>query len=411
MLSRLREKGMRYWIIAAVLIAIGTFLGDWLGGLPAWVSARYRVYWILQGLAPHPPHAKRTALVVIGDAEYWQGELGRRVPIKRNYLARLLRKLDAADPALIALDFDLRSPSETLIEHPDYVDETTEFITAVKAVSLNRTIVLSRSIHQSVSKNEYSLEHSIYDGNGLDPSAVRAGYIQLPFDIRQIPLMLNLEDGSQLDSFSGAVVRAVDEKALEDAQSQGEDSLPYGSYMKAEDFPQFSAAHVLEADPGVLKSKLKYKIVIVGAAWHRNAFERGEQVDMYQTPMGMMGGLFIHANYVETLLDSRTYKPLPESIGIGVEVILSAVIAMIFALDYRSRSKVALLGFLSLALLGFAYVSWQNLGLFFDFFVPSVLLISHAAVEQTREWRLGAREAAELRERNSELLRERGNEK
>ena len=68
----------------------------------------YRLYAAIQYLELRPIRPKRTALVLIGDDEYWGGELKRRVPIKRDYLAKLVNKLDQAQPELIVLDFILR---------------------------------------------------------------------------------------------------------------------------------------------------------------------------------------------------------------------------------------------------------------------------------------------------------------
>jgi CHASE2 domain-containing sensor protein len=121
--SQVRRKGLGYWCIAVALILIGMYLGEHIGELDIWVDMRYRLYQSLQQLAPHDIYPKRTAIVLIGDEEYWNGELARRVPIKRDYIAKLLEALDTADPQVIALDFDLHSQTldGTLLDHPDYI--------------------------------------------------------------------------------------------------------------------------------------------------------------------------------------------------------------------------------------------------------------------------------------------------
>ena len=53
-----------------------------------------------------------STLVLIGDDEFWLGELSGRRPVKRSYLAIIVRALDSesVNASVIALDFDLRLP-------------------------------------------------------------------------------------------------------------------------------------------------------------------------------------------------------------------------------------------------------------------------------------------------------------
>jgi hypothetical protein len=243
-------------------------------------------------------------------------------------------------------------------------------------------------------EGEYILEKTIFDKINLDGGNIKKGYIQLPYDIRKVPLRLKIKDEinneseKYIDSFSEAIVRAVDENALKSLEN--DDSLPYGSYIRAEDFTQIFASTVLEksaSDLQNLKRVLRHKIVLVGGAWHNRAFKYGSQVDTYLTPVGYIGGVFIHANYVEALLDSRTYKPLRSNILFAIEFLISIIVAMIFALSKKASSKIIIVSILCLFFAVFSYFSLQNLGVFFDIFVPIISLGGHVIIEQVREWR------------------------
>src|SRR5690348_1684556 len=105
------RKAFRHWIVAASLTIGGAVLGHAISQSNLWVGVRYAVYQrVMDATHIHGRlYPKRTAIVFIGDDQYWTGDLGGRSPIKRDYIARLIDKIAAADPAAIAIDFDLRS--------------------------------------------------------------------------------------------------------------------------------------------------------------------------------------------------------------------------------------------------------------------------------------------------------------
>lgn len=382
------RKDPAHWVTVAVLIALGVFIGEWLGSHRIWIKLRYKLYQSAQRFNPRETYPKRTALVLIGDEEYWKGELAHRSPIKRDYLARLIRALDKAGPEVIALDFDLRLrvPNGSLPEHSDYAKETGEFLATVREVSQRRTIVLARTIGRDREGRPVS-EAAIYDGFDFQGGDVRSGYIELPYDLRQVPMPLKLHSGP-LDSFSVAIVRPLDPHSIHVAEVDG--SLPYGTFIEHEHFSSLPASEVLSF-PGIdLRRKLRNKVVIIGAAWSKFAYKRGELVDSDDTPIGKVGNVFMHANYAEALLDQRTYRPLDKTVVMWLEILLSFGVAVLFSIETRKFLKGVVVVCALLGAVFANYVLWQNLGLFFDFFIPLVLLIGHALVEQVAGWREAA---------------------
>src|SRR5947199_10803687 len=167
-LTHLRLKGIRYWLVALSLVPLGMLAGDTLGKWDVWVTLRYKIYHALQDLSPHfSKRSKRTVIVLIEDEEYWKGELARRVPLKRCYLARLVSRLDLADPAAIGLDVDLRSqtPDNSLVVHHDYQEETAKLAEAIRYTSANRCVVLPRTLERLHGKSVP--EPAIFDNKGL----------------------------------------------------------------------------------------------------------------------------------------------------------------------------------------------------------------------------------------------------
>jgi CHASE2 domain-containing sensor protein len=395
--GRLRElwrKGPWYWLRVVILIVGGVAVGEWIGHQDFSVDLRYRIYRHLHRLTPTSAYVRSTVLILIRDDEYWKGELARRVPIKRDYLARLVRALDAADAAVIALDFDLRASVDgTLLEHPDYARETHDLLTTIRDVATRRPVVLPRTVAMD-SDGFYVSAHDIYTGFDFGTAADRvlAGYIILPYDLRQVPVRWQLRDGTSADSFAQAIVRAFNPRALEGLDHNHE--LPYGSYLHPDLFPALTASAVLDGDPAATRNAVAHQIAIVGGAWSRFAYGGTVGVDTYESPMGKLPGAFIHANYVEALLDRRIYRPLPEGLVLGLEIAAALAGAVVLALEIAAIRKFGAVVILSIGLMVVSYVALQNLGRFFDFFVPLVLLCAHAALDKIFEWRMVARRCA-----------------
>ena len=385
--GKIRQKGILYWVTVLVLIALGVWLGRWLENQEFAIDVRYKCFHALGATSHRKAFIQRTVIVLIGDDEYWKGELARRIPTKRDYLAKLIRHLDIADPAVIALDFDLRSqsPDGSYIIHADYEAETKKLLDAVKDVSRNRWIVLPKTIR--LGEKGYETESDIYDSYDFEGGKVRTGYISLPFDIRKVPLKQTMEDGTTVESFAEAIVRVTNEQAL--LPVQGLEVLPYGSYLTSDAFTKVSPTDILNKTPESF-AKLRHNIVIIGAGWSSKAYGRGRPVDIYPTPVGPLEGVLIHANFVEELLDNRTSKPLGETILKVIEVVATLCVAVMFVLISRPLGKLVGIILLIIGLVAFSYFSWLNLGLFYDFFIPVLLVSLHAAYEQIREWQTHA---------------------
>lgn len=383
---QLRAKSLNHWLIAIFLIGFGTYVGHKLGQSDIWMDLRYWAYQsFLYRLTPRAPHPKRTVLVLINDQEFWGPPLDGRRPLKRDYIAKLVCKLGEANAEVIALDVDLSLPIDRkTYEAGPYKTETDALLQAVKQVARDRTVVLAQRLVREDSAGE-GLEPSpaVFDGYPFGESNVRFGYITLPQDIRRIPLAITLKDRTtKVDSFASAILGAIDEQSLTDAKQKEQDALPYGTFINPDRFLQRSASYVLTSDLKTLQKDMAFKVVIVGGAWHQYGMNQGPAYDSHPSPVGDVYGAFVHANYVEALLDSRTYTPMRQSLATGIEVGFSMILAVILSLNLRLPIKLAIAALLCVAIFGISYVSWQNLGLFFDFLVPVVLLMGHVVVEK-----------------------------
>jgi CHASE2 domain-containing sensor protein len=389
--TKLTDKGLFYWITVVLLIAFGVWAGEKLEARHFAMEKRYELYQFMTHRIPNKPYAERTRMVLISDEEFWRGEMANRLPLDRNYLARLLHKLKDADPAVIAFDLNFQSPMPdgTLNVNPKYATETQNFLNKVKEVSHGQKgipIVLPKTVR--FRDGYYFTESDVFDGFDFGDSKVSFGHILLPFDYRKVPLALMMKNGDSIDSFAEAIVRIDNSQAL--TAISGEGKLPFGYYLYESQFPRVFARQVLNSDDTVFPT-LNKKIVIVGGVWSPNSYGRGEQVDTRFTPAGPLPGAVMHANFVESLLHRLTYEPSHHRAVIVFDIILALTVAIVFAFTPGEPRqwlilKPLLVVFILVLLFAVSYLLWRNLGLFYDSFIPGTLVLGHGAYEQIREW-------------------------
>ena len=386
----------KYWVRVALVAILGIYVGEIINDTECWVRIRYGAYQFLQSLSWRKPHAQRTVLVLIGDDEYWKGELESRVPIKRDYLAKLVDAASAANAAVIALDFDLRSPSPegNPSEFPEYQAETTKLIDAItSASSSGKKIVLTKTLHDE-GGGIFVTESDIYEPMPTQWQNVRTGYHVFADDTRRLPPVLKTKTGQLIEPFSLALARAENAPALEDIADFT--ATLYAGFLPTDKFPKVYATDLLKNDK---KPDLANKVVIISGVWHQLGFDRGAEVNAYDTPVGHIPGVFIHANYFEALWDSRIYRVWEGWYMRTTEFFLAFLIALPFApaLQKRTKRERILVGAFPYVLISLAsYISVINFGWFFDPLIPVLSVTAHGVLERVLHWRAAAAKYARL---------------
>jgi CHASE2 domain-containing sensor protein len=410
----LKPPVLWHWVISAVLIAGGVWLSDELDSHNDMLKARYRLYQALQRTGQRTVRAHRVTLVAIGDEEFWKGELDRRIPVKRDYLARLVRALDAAEPSVIGIDYTLRSPvaDGTLAESPDYGQETDQLIAAVEDVARRRTVVLPSTFDEDgydERDGSYPLDSAIYSRHTFVAPHVQTGYINLFWDTRKVPITWRIR-GRKLPyrSFSLALALADDPKTPFPTEDSLQDQkVIWGTFMPPDAFPTVSASEVLKHPDGQWRQLVRSRIAIIGSFCHSDGFERGPLVDGFETPVGMIPGVIVHANYAEAWVDSRTMRIVGGGLSHLFEALISIAMSFIFVLPISGpRQALAFLSVLGLAI--FASIASLFFAVFFDPFLPLGLVCAHGFVEKALGWRIElgrkAKAAREPMERSKQIL-------
>ena len=207
------RKHKSYWIRVAALATLGIIAGRYLDEHRILLHTRYVIYnWQTEKLYKSKPSSLNTVFVAIDDDAFWKDELARRIPLKRDYLAKLVAAVSDANARVIALDFDLRLPMSDgeRVSYSDYTKETNTLLQVLKAVAEKHPIVLAESIDRSQS-GPMQLQGDTFDGFSFEDAQrnVHRGYVQFLDDLRVIPLCADLESGTHLDSFSLAILHAA----------------------------------------------------------------------------------------------------------------------------------------------------------------------------------------------------------
>jgi hypothetical protein len=416
LLQRVKGMGIRYWLTACIIF-VGAYEGSpFVYEKLDFSKTQAHYFQFLLDHGPRSPMPQFVRVVLIGDDEYWSDELAGRRPLKRTYLANLITHLVSANAQVIALDFDVRlqDPKSKAIPE-EYFDETCALIGAIKdAAHKGKKVVLATPIADNP-QGGYRREPDIYQVNGLckprdsvtlgervcgidfdaaEKRNITCGYIALPFDILAIPIPLHMEDDSYLDSFALAVARAKEPEVTKHVLEHLGGELPYGNFMPLEKFTEYkaelSAGQVVrdEIDP----DQVDAKAVIVGGNWHSLAANRGPRIDIHATAAGPMVGTLLHANYVEALLDRRTFAVVPEWFLTASEITFGIFAATVFAAYSRFWGLGAFVPLIIL-MLGAQWAMLHGFGFYFDVLVPLVglglhsfgeRLIGHHAAKQTK---------------------------
>jgi CHASE2 domain-containing sensor protein len=406
---RYHAKPRSYWIKSLAVILLGVSIGALAGEHHVGLPWRYELSRLVQRLQPRQ-RARWTIPVLIEDDEYWRGSLARRSPIRRDYLARLVRTLSRCQPSVIALDFILRAPVVTgdlhdrfgtLRDNRDYTGETAQLVAAVREVSRSTPIVLPITLDQA-----NNVEPTIVDEVPESPGSVRRGNINLPWDYREVPTY-DTSRPRNVPSFALATAGFVNASLLAKFQPG---AFPYDlTFVDPNDFQPVSYREAPQFPSSAECSLMSHKILLVGAGWHSRAYQEGEIVDVrHDTPMGpSVGALYLHANYIEALLDDRAGSLIPTPVAVAIEIGSAALIAFTLAgpghspegsssgediaqvaAAAPSRRRLRKYGValaVAIALLFLTYVFIQNLRLYAEFFFPAFFLFLHAWWDDWRE--------------------------
>jgi CHASE2 domain-containing sensor protein len=407
----------------AVLLIIGAIcLVQRLEKRYAFLDWRYRLH---QGIHTYaaklrgkPLKDHNTIVVLIGDNEFWKGDYSGRTPLNKDNLGKLLLSLSTLKPRVIALDFNFcaQTPDGSVIESKVYKEETQKFVDDVKSASKECTIVLTKFLRVTWTADGpgyYGVLPNRFDA--IDPNlkdVARFGHINLTHDFRVIPETIVAKDGSVVNSFSQAIAKAF-LPPENDSDSDKDTAIYYcGAYLNKDQFMVHSADEIMnakDAQLAQLKQDFAGRIVIVGGAWNKYAaadpndkYTPRDTVDSNEGPAGAMPAVFMHANWVESILAERTGRSFSDFWRSTIEFVVGLLSFLLFvgwvlrqAPGWLFLFRIIFFPVVILFWILIAYLGFQNFGLFIDplsgLFGAFLALVERAGTK-VWEWRKKARQ-------------------
>jgi hypothetical protein len=229
--------------------------------------------------------------------------------------------------------------------------------------------------------------------------------------MRKIPPMVQLSNGSYLDSFSLAITKVDDPIAYESLVREEDKGYRFGQYLTAQDFSTrygrqfvFSGRDIETLGPVRLRQALSDRTVIIGRQYKEFSNSFGEDLDMHNSPGGVQPGAMLHANFIEAMRDpNSTFTPISDRAAEILEWGLAFSLALLGALEIHAGWKWGGLVVSGLISVLMCYVLLQNLGFFLDFFIPLLMIVVHTIAEELLEMRRELHRAKlQLREKKNE---------
>jgi hypothetical protein len=381
-------------------------------------------FWYAQAVGKPQPPSRHVAVVAVGrdmPAAFAQHSTldpkqTLSLPCRRRaYLADLFKSLTALSPKVVVVDMWLET--EACSDQPStelLLDEVNQFSGRVPVVfgvgSFNPTQILTNwpaefagvmSRQPPLRSTELVMRPIIHPGSQTNRQ-ITEGMTEVDFDNRQIPLSWAVYDSFasvgtagqpvRRDTLAIAAVRAFDPSPAQilrrigalrpdGTPQQSTQSFPYTNFLREEELPIARSVDLICAAPptdfwkencsqsphsAANPEMFKDKVVVVGLA--------GTGDDIHPSVIGVVPGMILQANYVESLLDGRVFQSVPSVIQIVAGLLW---LGILFWLSSRFAAHPVWVSILSVvaALLSYFLIHFSVLhfGYYTQMLVPIIL--------------------------------------
>jgi adenylate cyclase len=344
-------------LLVGAAIGILSALGFYAGLLDSWDSRMLDLLFL-----PHRPDS-RISIVAIDDASLTQ--IGRW-PWPRSVHAEIVEKLKAAGATVIGYDVNFPEPSN---------DKDDGDLAAALKDAGNVVLPLELSMLVGRKSLTYDPQTVLQPIPLLGAAAKATGHVNSPPDMdnvfRRLPLAVKGKDASSIPSFESEILRlAGQENRLSEAplDKLGRMRVNFsGPPNNPQGFRTISAANVLRGTADL--SPLKGGIVLVGAT----AFDLHDNLLVPTSGGQPMSGIEIHANVLDTLLNRRWLRDVPDYLVVLYLVLLGLFLGFVVPHLRARYSLSAAAGLWAVTIVG-AFVLFDR-GWLFDVLWPSFCII------------------------------------
>lgn len=351
---------------------------------------------------PRPTEARYTALVSISDD--LEGPLHGACEV-RAFLAKLVPAIVAARPSIIVFDVALAGDNG-YDACPTETQETKDLVLAFETAARSTPLVIGQAslkLENLPEERARRLRDNGFRENDLllrkpimlepKPQDVAFGLVWPNQQVEKVPIDWYAHEAESSGAKPYPSLSLVAAKMYRSTFPKGNERLdrleseqyhPISQLLREEAFalvPAISLLCDLDKDPkgwrgcstpptNDASNKLHGRIVVVGFS------DRPD--DQWETSAGRMPGYVLHANYIESLLDARAFRPL----SFGMTCFVSLLWLLLVELPYWLLKLPIWKGIffsvgISLVVVFLArYVALVNFGLFINLFTPSAFLVT-----------------------------------
>jgi len=354
--------------------------------LPWLVAMQLWVHRVVTSATPRSRDVKVVTPVEIDDGAFWNGPPSGRTPTNRRYLADLIQKAADRGAAVVALDFRLTTATNELKDVPAYATENAYLLATIENVSATTPVVLTTFL--VAERGEWRRAPNIFTDGALPPN-VTVGHLNMPDDLRHIALAMPARDETthelkSIPSFAERIVAAYESAAHLHTRTSLKSRIMlatrnhefvYGDFITLETFRNDAVTSTELLTAGNVAC-CRNRVVLIGGTWHEYGPNTGPFIDRFSSPAGELPGMYMHANYVEALLDDRFSVELPTGLAIIADIFLGLALYS----SYHKKRRFAIIGLCAIPFV-FGYVLVANLGIFADAVLPFSLCFVHLLVE------------------------------
>jgi len=384
-------KGVVHWLSALIVIVTGMWLGVFAENRPIGLPWRYALTQRIMEAAPFKAARENTNQTIVEVIDATVGRSPTTSPLSPSIIADLLDKCLQVRSKTCALDFDMSDPDS---DHPgswgtEFAAEVEKLWQVIRSVleDSGQIVILPVTLNAQGTGIERS-----YLGNLTEmqlPPFVKLGIVNLPQDIQRFPRgVFDRKSGRFIDSLSSAIVRS---KIANEANAfvtlpQTEVKPPIIMFRVPNSFPHITSEDLLNGDIAALRRQLAGRQVLIGGMWHVRNRNSGVIVDMYDSPVGPIPGVYVHANYEEAGISGLLYDPIAPWIALSIKFIYLTLVALVLPILEQLRTKAMILILIVISYLLIGYVCFINGGLALDVTIPICLILLHALFDHIWEY-------------------------
>jgi hypothetical protein len=338
-------------------------------------------------------------------------ENARNLCLERRYIGALLKTLALFHPNVVVIDkyygtdpcpFDAAAPPCAVTDN-----DTCELVEGIKSLCADEAkVVVGRAVVEDADpvKGEYYPLEDGYDFRENGAGCVQEALVNLDTDFRRVSLRsLNVlraatvpeSCGDVEDTPPASVLKSCHPPSLPLAAAIAyTDGLsvadwpdtvppPYVSFIKPEQFVKLDSSEVLcgsrdnwraceasDAKPA-LRDRVRGKVVIIG--------DNLPETDQHYTVVGWVPGYLLQANYIESLIDDRVFRPLPEGLDFGAGFVVFFWFEYLFW-RYHGFQALIRVALLFCGVGAVVYLAATNAKYYFDPATTSVLAVLNSRI-------------------------------